>query len=200
MIIIKHRVNTIKDLINTPSRFGVEIDLRSNLNKKIYLHHDPFNKGVLFDKWIKFFKHKLIVLNVKEEGLEKNILKILKKNKINNFFFHDQTFSSLLKNSIKTKVSIRYSEYEELKEKKFLFSKIKWLWLDNFTKIKIHKKFYNFLINMNVKICMVSPELVKKKRIIEIKKTFIKLKKNKILPHAVCTKKPERWENLLKNK
>ena len=95
MIIIKHRVNTINDLKKTDKNFGVEIDLRSN-QSSIYLHHDPFKKGELFNKWAKSFKHKILVLNVKEEGLEYKILKILKKNKIKKFFFHDQTFSSLL--------------------------------------------------------------------------------------------------------
>jgi len=94
LIIIKHRVNTINKIINTPKKYGVEIDLRSNF-KTIYLNHDPFKKGTKFSQWIKYFKHKLIVLNVKEEGLEKKIINILKKNKTSNFFFHDQTFSSL---------------------------------------------------------------------------------------------------------
>ena len=92
MIIIKHRVNNSKDLIKLSKKYGVEIDLRSQ-KKEIYLHHEPFKKGEPFFKWIKNYNHKLIVLNVKEEGLEKPILKILKKNKISNFFFHDQTFS-----------------------------------------------------------------------------------------------------------
>ena len=86
MIIVKHRVNNSKDLIKLNKRFGVEIDLRSQ-KKDIYLHHEPFKKGELFSKWIKNYNHKLIILNVKEEGLEKPILKILRKNKINNFFF-----------------------------------------------------------------------------------------------------------------
>ena len=86
MIIIKHRVNTINKIAKTPKEYGVEIDLRSDL-KTIYLNHDPFKKGIKFSSWIKFFKHKLIVLNVKEEGLEKKIVDILKKNKISNFFF-----------------------------------------------------------------------------------------------------------------
>ena len=78
MIIIKHRVNTIESLKKTSKEFGVEIDLRSN-NKEIYLNHDPFKKGEKLSNWLKYFKHKLIVLNVKEEGLEKFILKELKK-------------------------------------------------------------------------------------------------------------------------
>ena len=93
MIIIKHRVNSSLELKKISKTYGVEIDLRSHKND-IYLHHDPFKKGELFSSWIKNFNHKLIVLNVKEEGLESKILKILRDNKITNFFFHDQTFSS----------------------------------------------------------------------------------------------------------
>ena len=130
---------------------------------------------------------------MKEEGLEKPILKILRKNKINNFFFHDQTFSSMLKNMSKTKVSIRYSEFEELKKIDILFKKIKWLWVDNFNKLEIDKKLYKLLKRQKVKICLVSPELVKKSRLNEIKKIILFLRKNKIIIDAVCTKRPGLW-------
>ena len=196
MILINHRVNSIKKLKSTPFNFGVEIDLRSEKNK-IYLHHDPFKKGVSFEKWIKYYKHKILILNVKEEGLEDMVIKILKKNKIKNFFFHDQTFSTLLKNMFKTRVSIRFSEYEDLKKKNYLFRKIRWLWLDNFNQIELSGEFYNYLRNKKVKICMVSPELIKKKRQNDIKKVINYLKKNKFYLDAVCTKKPELWRTLL---
>ena len=195
MIIIKHRVNSVKDLKKTDKNFGVEIDLRSN-QSNIYLHHDPFKKGELFNKWARSFKHKILVLNVKEEGLEHKILKILKKNKIKKFFFHDQTFSSLLKNMIKTHVSIRYSEYESLKKTNYLFKKIKWIWIDNFNEIKLEKKFYQKLKKNNVKICLVSPELVNVKRVKQIKKIISFLKKKNFKIDAVCTKKPKLWSKL----
>ena len=139
MIIIKHRVNKINELKKTSQKYGVEIDLRSK-NKSIILNHDPFLNGEKFTKWIKAFKHKFLVLNVKEEGLENKIISILKKNKISNFFFHDQTFSSLLKNKNKTKVSLRYSEFESLKNFTFLFKHIKWIWIDHFNKFPLKKK------------------------------------------------------------
>ena len=47
MIIIKHRVNLIKELKRTDKNLGVEIDLRSG-PLGIYLHHDPFKRGELF--------------------------------------------------------------------------------------------------------------------------------------------------------
>lgn len=192
MLIIKHRINTISELKKTPKIFGVEIDLRSN-KKNIYLHHNPFLKGVPLTNWVKHYDHKLIVLNVKEEGLESNIIKILKKNKIKNYFFHDQTFSTLLKNKRKTKVSIRTSEYEDLKKKNYLFRYIKWLWVDHFNKFELNKQLYNLLKKQKVKICIVSPELINKKyikKIILLKKI---LKAKNYIIDAVCTKKPDLW-------
>ena len=73
----------------------------------------------------------------------------------------------------KTNVSIRYSEFEELKKKNILFKSIKWIWIDNFTEIKIRSNFYKYLKGKKVKICLVSPELVKKNRSNEVKKLLI---------------------------
>ena len=192
MIIIKHRINTIKEIINTPREYGVEIDLRS-FNKKIYLHHEPFKMGVVFDKWIKSYNHKILVLNVKEEGLEKAIIKILKKNKINNYFFHDQSFSTMLMTKKPANVSIRYSEFEEIKQLKKISKKIKWVWIDHFTKFPLIKnKFYEFK-KYKMKLCIVSPELIHKTWKYKIKnlKRSIMVEKFKI--NAVCTKYPELW-------
>ncbi len=196
MILIKHRVNKINDLKKLDKAYGVEIDIRSK-GKKLYLHHDPYVKGESFTKWLKHYNHKIIVLNVKEEGLESQIIKILKKNKINNFFFHDQTFSTLLKNMNSTKVSIRFSEYEDLKNKNFLFKKIKWLWCDNFTRIDLKYNFLKYLKRKKVKICLVSPELVSLKRKKEIKKLYFNLKKKNLLPDAICAKNLKIWKNLI---
>tara|TARA_B100000424_G_C22678448_1_gene371776 strand:+ start:15 stop:608 length:594 start_codon:yes stop_codon:yes gene_type:complete len=192
MIIIKHRVNTISSLKKTQENLGVEIDLRSK-NKQLYLHHDPFKNGVLFSKWLRHYKHSFIVLNVKEEGLEKEILRELKKRKVKNFFFHDQTFSTVLKNMKKTKVSIRYSEFEELKKINFLFRSIKWIWIDHFKNFELKKNFYFYLKKKKVKICIVSPELVNIKHVNKIQSLIKNLKKQKISIDAVCTKKPKLW-------
>lgn len=193
MIIIKHRVNKINDLKKLNKNFGTEIDIRSK-NKKIYLHHDPYKQGVELKNWVKFYNHRIIVLNVKEEGLEKQIIKILKKTKINNFFFHDQTFSSLIKSANFTKVSLRLSEFEEIKNLNKILKKIKWVWIDHFTKFELSMKNYYLIKKNKAKICIVSPELVNKKNYknkINILKQ--KIKKNKFNIDAVCTKFPKNW-------
>ena len=93
---ILHRINTKELLKNTPIEFGIEVDIRSN-NNKLIMHHDPFKDGELFEQWLNYYNHGTIILNVKEEGLEDPILKLMKKYSINNFFFLDQSFPFLRK-------------------------------------------------------------------------------------------------------
>ena len=71
-----------------------------------------------------------------------------------------------------------------------------WIWIDNFNEIKLEKKFYQKLKKNNVKICLVSPELVNVKRVKQIKKIISFLKKKNFKIDAVCTKKPKLWSKL----
>ncbi|MAZ07787.1 MAG: hypothetical protein CMM99_04940 [Rickettsiales bacterium] len=78
MIIIYHRINSIKQLKKIPYKYGVEIDIRDYKNELI-LNHDPFKKGDKFLEYLKHFKHKFLIINIKSEGIEKKIFDILKK-------------------------------------------------------------------------------------------------------------------------
>ena len=73
MILISHRRNLIKELKSTPREYGVEIDIRTRGNDLI-LHHDPYEHGVLLKEWLKFYNHSFLILNVKEDGLEEELL------------------------------------------------------------------------------------------------------------------------------
>ena len=42
---IAHRVNTIEELRKLPTEYGVELDLRDDLNGRIYISHNPFEAG-----------------------------------------------------------------------------------------------------------------------------------------------------------
>ena len=72
-LIICHRKNTIKQLINTPAKYGIEIDVRS-YNNKIILNHNPIEKGETFISWIKKYNHKKIE---KSENENRNFEKSL---------------------------------------------------------------------------------------------------------------------------
>ena len=193
-LIICHRKNTIKQLIDTPIEYGVEIDVRS-YNNKIILNHDPMKNGESLDNWVRKYNHKFLIINIKEEGLEKYIIKILKNKKIKEFFFLDQSFPFLIKtlNSNETRCAIRFSEYEDIKTINNLKKKINWVWVDHFSKFPLNKSTSDNLKKKKIKICIVSPEIVRKTAIKSLKKLKKFIQKKNIHIDAVCTKNPEIW-------
>ena len=193
-LIICHRKNTIKQLIDTPTEYGVEIDVRS-YNNKIILNHDPMKSGEFLDNWIRKYNHKFLIINIKEEGLEKYIIKILKNKKIKDFFFLDQSFPFLIKtlNSNETRCAIRFSEYEDIRTINNLKKKINWVWVDHFSKFPLNKSTSDNLKKKKIKICIVSPEIVKKTSVNSLKKLKNSIQKKNIHIDAVCTKNPEIW-------
>ena len=194
MIIIRHRVNKKIELSKISEEFGIEIDLRSNKDR-IILSHDPFKNGIDFEDWLQLYKHKFLVLNVKEEGLESKILDLLKKNQIENFFFLDQAFPSIIKSIKKNEIrcAIRISEYESLKTAILLKGKVEWIWIDHFNKFPLNFEECKYLKDIGYKICIVSPEL--QNGDIKIAKELKnKLNSLKIKFDAVCTKFPELWK------
>ena len=84
MLIIHHRRNTKKLLDQTNYNYGLEIDIRSYKNDLI-LSHDPYINAESFDEWLKYYNHKFLVLNIKEEGLEEKIFSLMQKYKIKDF-------------------------------------------------------------------------------------------------------------------
>jgi len=90
MLIIEHRKNSSAELVAVPTSNGVEIDVRSN-QEGLYLSHDPYDAGESFHNWLKSYRHELIVVNVKEEGLENSCLSLLEDAGVSNFFFLDQS-------------------------------------------------------------------------------------------------------------
>ncbi len=193
MIIISHRVNTINKLLNISEEYGIEIDLRTR-NEEIIISHDPFKNGEYFEDWIRYYKHKILILNVKEDGLESKIIEILRKNKIDKFFFLDQSFPAILKsvNKREKHSAIRVSEYESIETAVSLKGKVEWIWVDHFTKFPLDFKAYKFLKDLGFKICIVSPEL-QNGNLNTAKELKNKLLSDKIEINAVCTKYLELW-------
>ena len=196
MLIVRHRVNSLEELIQVPSKYGVEIDLRTK-NNNIILNHDPFKSGELFSDWIKEYKHKLLILNVKEDGLEEKVIKTLDDYKISNYLFLDQPIPSQVKyfRSKSYKSLVRYSEYEKLTMLKMNEGK-KFIWVDSFHSLSFSDEFLNIYNKDQLNIVIVSPELQGRKKE-EIIKMQDVIKRNEIKVYAVCTKYPHLWSDSL---
>jgi len=189
MLIVEHRRNTIEDLKAVPRHHGVEIDIRSYDNRLV-LHHDPFCEGTDFEGWLKYFNHRLIILNVKEEGIEGRIQELIDKRGIKDYFYLDLSFPFLIKsmNKGQRNIAVRFSEYESIKTCLSLAGKVEWVWVDCFTHFSLDSGSYQIL-SKYFKICIVSPELLG--RVDEIKEVQKVISGMKI--DAVCTKLPEAW-------
>jgi|APSaa5957512535_1039671.scaffolds.fasta_scaffold11942_2 hypothetical protein len=194
---IAHRRNTIAELMDTPMKYGVEVDIRS-LGNNLIIHHDPFHSGELFEDWINHYQHKTLILNVKEEGLEERLIEIMLSKGIKDYFFLDQSFPFLVRWSKmgENRCAARVSEFESLETALSLSGKIKWVWVDCFTHFPISYKEFGQLKKAGFKICIVSPELQGRDARTEIKDMQRLLLSNNIVVDAVCTKRPELWEEL----
>ena len=158
---ISHRVNTKKELVQLSSEYGVELDLRDELNGEIYIQHNPFEDGEDFEEYLKLYHHGTMILNVKSERIEHKILEMLKRYRVKNYFFLDSTFPmiKLLADSGEKNIAVRYSEYEGMDTLRAMSGKVGWVWVDTFTQLPMDKKVYNEMKQLGYKICLVSPEL-----------------------------------------
>lgn len=194
MIIIKHRVNAVSDLIATPKHLGVEIDLRSN-DSELILNHDPFGDGTSFSEWLKKYDHSFLIINVKEEGLETSALDLMKEFDIKKFFFLDQSFPALYKSSkiYPQFICARVSDIESVQTA--LKLNIGWIWFDSLTGDWSYlDDTVELLSKKNVMKCLVSPELQRSGSESELLALKHLIRKSKMNFDAVCTKYPEKWE------
>ena len=158
---IAHRINTISELKDLDKSYGLELDLRDNVNGEIYINHDPFVLGENFEEFLREYNHGTMILNIKSERIELKILELLKKNNISDYFFLDSSFPMIkyLTDLGEKKVAIRFSEFEGLDTLEKMQGKIEWVWVDCFTKLPINNQIYEQIKKMGYKLCLVSPEL-----------------------------------------
>lgn len=193
MRIYAHRINSSNELKSIPNKYGVEIDLRT-FNNEIILAHDPFVSGEKFIDWLDSWTGQNIILNVKEDGLESRILDILNIKNIEDFFFLDQSFPTMVKMHSLGKhfFATRVSEFESLEAALSLTSK--WIWLDSYMAN------WDYILKAIPEIhsygrftCLVSPELQRVHSDNELRDLQSLISTHGLFPTAVCTKYIDKW-------
>lgn len=196
MLFIAHRINTINELKNIPSTYGVEVDVRDK-DQKLILQHDPFKDGEDFEEYLHHYHHAFIILNIKSERIEFRILELLKKYAITHYFFLDSSFPMVYQLSKQGELNsaLRFSEYEGLDTIYLAQTRVRWIWVDCFSYLPLTKSIFSKLKSTNLKICLVSPELQGRDKDIEEYKTY--LHKNNFICDAICTKiyNISRWQD-----
>jgi len=197
MKLIAHRRNTIAELQASPNQHGVEIDLRSQ-GQRLIVQHDPFADGEDFESWLDHFRHGTLILNVKEEGLEERLIKLMAARGISDYFFLDQSFPYLVKWSKlgETRCAVRVSEFESVETAMSLAGKVEWVWVDCFSRFPLSAADAQRLKGAGFKLCLVSPELQGRDAQVEIPQLAALLDSLGIVADAVCTKRTDIWGSL----
>lgn len=188
MRFIAHRINKTEELDKLSVEYGVELDLRDDLNGRIYIQHNPFEPGEDFEDYIKHYHHGTMILNIKSERIELKILDLLEKYKIKDYFFLDSSFPMifLLSEKGEHNIALRLSEYEGMDTIRHMAGRVNWIWVDCFTKIPIGKNELEELKSMGYKTCFVSPELQGRDKEIEEYKNYLRSQGMQF--DAICTK------------
>jgi hypothetical protein len=194
MLFVHHRINSLSKLREIDNNYGVEIDIRS-WNSSLILNHEALQNGEFFENWINECKNPLVILNIKSEGIEEEVLKKIQESEFQGeYFFLDQSFPFLVRTLSGgfTRTAVRVSEYESPDYLSELNNQ--WVWLDS------HAGDWSFLPRAltlskatGKKICLASPELHSRnphQEILEIQNVLNELN---LELDAVCTKSPEIW-------
>lgn len=190
MQLIAHRINTVAQLAHVPPDYGVELDLRDAGNRLI-LQHDPFQDGEDFEDYLRHWRHRVMILNVKSERIEPRVLELLKRYKVRDYFFLDCSFPMIrqLVNSGERRIAVRFSEFEPVESALSLAGQVDWVWVDCFTRMPLNGRTYG-LLRRHFKLCGVSPEL--QGRTVDSIADYAR----QLAPYpldAVCTKRPDLW-------
>jgi len=188
MLYCCHRINTILELKTIPFSYGIEIDLRDNQMGEVYMAHDPFVVGELFADFLTHYQHAFLILNIKSERIEYRVLQLLQKYGVSNYFFLDSSFPMIYKltSEGEKNLALRFSEYEGIDTILAMRGRVKWVWVDCFTKNPLTKDIYQTLKSAGFKLCFVSPELQKQQEKIEEYKAYFEA--NQIELDMICTK------------
>jgi glycerophosphoryl diester phosphodiesterase len=201
MIILSHRgywqeeqeKNTERAFIRSfELGFGTETDIRDQ-NGELVISHDPPEESCLkFEDFLKIYcnydKSLYLALNIKADGLQAKLKDLLNKYSIENYFVFDMSVPDGL-SYLKSEMNVftRQSEYE--KDPAF-YEEAQGIWLDCFDNDWIDEKTVSEHLTNRKKVCIVSPELHKRKYN-SVWNKYKNFKCNNNSNIMICTDKPE---------
>lgn len=193
-LICAHRVNDPGALRAVPTEYGVEIDLHAD-GDRLVLVHDPFATGPDFGEWLASYRHRFIVVNTKEEGLEGRITALLDEHGISDWAFLDQSFPFLVRTlrGGETRTMVRVSEYESPATALALTPRPDWVWVDSFTGRWPAPEDLARLAAHGFRLMVVSPELQGRSLEEEMPAITSGFSEAGVPVHGVCTKRPDVW-------
>ncbi|WP_269622880.1 hypothetical protein [Prochlorococcus marinus] len=198
---IAHRILSIEDSEKIPKDIGLEFDVHA-YNQKLVIAHDSFHNGDDFEDYLWSNRNRVLAINVKEEGIEDEIIRIANKVSLDKYFMFDLSFPVAYKmgQNYRSNICLRVSQYEMLNYKKC--SDISsYLWVDTFDgSFWMTESDIENAQNNNFNLCFVSPELhypsLRSPSLIDTRKFDNKINsiKNSLSgTNYICTKNYQKW-------
>jgi hypothetical protein len=157
--------NSIKSFEDSFSLgFGTETDIR-DYQGKLVISHDIANRfSITLEDMLKIYckydKNLFLALNIKSDGLQSELKRILDQYEITNYFVFDMSVPEGIKYSKAGFNSFtRESEYERLPS---FYNEASGVWVDCFKGDWIDEGVINKHLNNGKKVCVVSPDLHKR--------------------------------------
>jgi hypothetical protein len=149
------------------NNFGIETDVR-DFNGELVIAHDVPQAGqklMSFDKFLQlYYKHSsepgYLAINIKADGLQQMLLKLLEENRIRHYFVFDMSIPDTI--GYKNLQMPFYSRLSEYEQQMAFESNCEGVWLDAFESIWYTTDFIKKLLDDGKKVCIVSPELHKR--------------------------------------
>ena len=157
MEIVIHRVNSIEKLKTIDLKYGVELDIRAD-GSSLILNHNPFSGGEFFVDYLNEYNHGTMVLNIKEAGIENEVLRLVREKNVKKYFLLDVEFPYIYQATRKGEhaIAMRYSEDEAIETVLNYAGKADWVWIDTNTQLPLN---YDIIEKLKpFKTCLVCPE------------------------------------------
>ncbi len=141
--------------------FGTETDIR-DFNGKLVISHDiPSSHSLLFEDFLDLYNKsnckKTLALNIKADGLQKELIIQLDKHQIQNYFVFDASIpDSISYLNMGINFFTRQSEFEL---NPAFYEKCDGVWLDSFDSLWFDFTLIKNHLNFGKKVAIVSPEL-----------------------------------------
>ena len=96
------------------------------LDLNLILNHEPFANGDNLKDYLENYKHKTLVLNLKEAGIEKKVLSLVNKYSVKSYFLLDVEMPYMFSATKKGQknIAVRFSEYENIHFTKYFTHKL----------------------------------------------------------------------------
>lgn len=157
---VAHRRNTRAALDATDPAHGVEVDVRWR-DGRLICAHDPGEDGEPFETWLRSWRHALLVVNTKEEGIVARALAAVDAAGVRAAFAlgPDPGEAWPLWQAGERRVAVRVSELHPLQMALGLRRWIDWVWVDGFLGFPLDATSGAALAASGLQACFVSPEL-----------------------------------------